>query len=304
MNEEVKAAYRLLELPEDASREEIDRRFDLHLKRRRSVGAGSAEGVSEAELAYERTTAAYRLILSALQREDIRRAEEERLAKYGPLAGMAKRTETFFRMNGTKVLVSLIVLAVLGFAVWGIANRMEKKRYEASLPPVDLHVMFIGEFAADDDPKGNGQPLEDAMVKTLPGFRRIETEIVYVPNATGGGTADLAYKQKAMAVLAADAPDLLVLDRNCYDWLANQDLYAELPAARLAEWFPDGAKDSRVLTAKDEDGSERPSAVDFTDSALVKNWPLQKMELFGGVVNKSKHAEQALSLLQAAVQAE
>ncbi|MFD1773026.1 hypothetical protein [Paenibacillus rhizophilus] len=299
MKDEVKEAYKLLGLPEDVTKEEVNRRFDLLLKRRKSAsGSGTAE--SGPFLAYEDEMKAYRLILDDWARTETQEAENKRLAKWGRFAGTASRLEDFFRLYKTHVLVTVAIIAVLIAGGVALQNHLEEKRIEASLPPVDLNIMFIGNYMPENDPNGDGQPLEEAILKAFPDWRRVEVQTLYIPSSnSGGGAGDMAYTQKAVAELTASPPDLLVLDKDTLPWLAQQGGLELLDETQLAKWFGSGSKDGHVRKALNvKDGIEHPYGIDFTDSALASSLPLKHAELIAGVYGGASNKEKAFQFLE------
>lgn len=89
MNEKLKEAYERLDLPVDITREELNKKFDLHLKRRKSNS-------SETEAAaYEEEFLAYKTILDGLDQQEIQEAEDKRLEKWGAFSGIARKSENF-----------------------------------------------------------------------------------------------------------------------------------------------------------------------------------------------------------------
>lgn len=299
MKDEVKEAYRLLGLPEDVTKEEVNRRFDLLLKRRKSASSSETpdSGLSQT---YEDEMKAFRLILDDWARTEVQEAENKRLAKWGRFAGTAGRVEDFFRLYKTHVLVTIAIVAVLIAGVAGVQNYLEKKRIEASLPPVDLNVIFIGNYTAENDLEGNGQPVEEALLKAFPEWRRVEVTTLYIPpsNSEGGG-GDMVYVQKAIAELTASTPDVLILDKDTLPWLAQQGGLELLDDSRLSKWFSTGSQDSHVRKAlNDKDGTEHPYGIDFTNSKLASSLPLKHGELIAGVSAGAVNKEKAFQFLE------
>ena len=91
MNEKLKQAYERLNLPEDVTREELNKRLDIHLKRRRS------NSTEDEVAAYEEEFRAYKTILDGLDQKEIQEAEDKRLEKWGAMSGVARKSENFFR---------------------------------------------------------------------------------------------------------------------------------------------------------------------------------------------------------------
>lgn len=295
MNDKLKDAYEFLGLPQDVSMDEVNRRFDLLLKRRKSVGA---PGTAEA-LAFEKEVQAYRLILDEHARREVEEAENNRLQKYGRMAGTVRRLEEFLRVYRTQAVIGIIVLIALIGGGIAYNNHLEKQRYLASLPPVDLNIMFLGNFMSEDDPKGDGAPLEAAILKSFPDWKRVETEIIPLNNS--GGATDMAYRQKAMAELAVDPPDLVIMDKDTLNWLAQGGGLDKLEDSWLAEAGVNADSSVVMKSADAEDGQEAPYGIAFTDTALAQSLPLQYTDLIAGVYPRAENKEKAIEFVKEAI---
>ncbi|MNM11627.1 hypothetical protein D3C81_217890 [compost metagenome] len=301
MNDKVKEAYEFLGLPEEVQMEEVNRRFDMLLKRRRSIGA---PGTAEA-LAFEKEVQAYRLILDTHAKQEVEEAESSRLQKYGRFAGTARRLEDFFRLYRTQVIIGIIAVAVLIGGGIAYKNHLDKQRYLASLPPVDLNIMFLGNFMAEDDPEGDGAPLEAAILKSFPDWKRVETRLI--PLTSNGGATEVAYRQKAMAEMSVDPPDLVVLDKDTLAWLAQGDGLETLKDSWLTEWLGGKNGEGVVEKAVDaDDGIEAVYGINFTDSKLAASLPVlhNDTKLIAGVFANSKNHDKALEFLKEAAEQE
>lgn len=136
MNEKLKKAYERVGLSENVSREEINKRFDLLLKRRRSKASDDERSAPEEDFQ------AFKFILDSLDEQEIQEAEQQRLAKYGKLSGFASKWERFMRLYKTHVIVSIIIVIVLAVGGNALYNNWQHKKYLASLPPVDAEIML------------------------------------------------------------------------------------------------------------------------------------------------------------------
>lgn len=192
MNENLKQAYVQLGLPETVTREELNKRFDLLLKRRRAL-------TTEEEIAaYEADFRAYKLILDTWDEQEIQKAEDERLAKYGRFSGTASKWETFMRLYRTHVILGIIGLLVVIFGGKALYDNYQHRQYLASLPPVDAKIMFIGSFESRI-PAARPRSLEKAIIAAYPEWKRVETVMTYLPRTgEGSDSLDMNYMQKAV----------------------------------------------------------------------------------------------------------
>lgn len=94
--------------------------------------------------------------------------------------------------------------------------------------------------------------------------------MLYLPGQSESGMsgADMAYQQKALAVIATSSPDIYITDKASFDWLSGGGAFLSLDK-ETAELKP-LLTDDRILKAKsEEDGQEHVYGIDVTGSALA-----------------------------------
>ncbi|WP_405111388.1 hypothetical protein MHH28_02610 [Paenibacillus sp. FSL K6-1217] len=267
MNENLKQAYVQLGLPETVTREELNKRFDLLLKRRRSL-------TTEEEIAdYEADFRAYKLILDTWDEQEIQKAEDERLSKYGRFSGTASKWETFMRLYKTHVILGIIGLLVVIFGGKALYDNYQHRQYLASLPPVDAKIMFIGSFGVTDT-SGKIEELEKAIITAYPEWKRVETVMTYLPRTgDGSDSLDMNYMQKAVVELAANRPDILVLDEATVKWIGGQTGFQNLdPITADGKLAADDAR--MQWGVNEETGKNELFGVDILKSPFISKLPI------------------------------
>ncbi|MFP4979248.1 molecular chaperone DnaJ [Paenibacillus sp. CN-4] len=286
---EIKDAYKRLGLPEDISREDLNKRFDLLLKKRKSG--------SLAEEEVEEEIRAYRLILDYWRNEDIREAENKRLAKWGKLAGPVRKTEDFFRKYKTHTLITLIAVVVLTAGLMTYLNHREEQKRLAALPPVDLSIVFLGNYRAHDM-NGETEALEQAILEAFPEWKRVEAKITYLPPSEGGGGGmDFAYMQKAVVELATERPDLYIMDDASFEWLSPQEGLENLDD-RIASMKVGLTEDLLKKARTESDTEDHVYGIDIGKGPDVKNWPLDYSGLIAGVRADAEHHDKAIQFIE------
>ncbi|OAB46595.1 hypothetical protein [Paenibacillus antarcticus] len=289
MNEKLTHAYEYLDLPEDITREELDRRFNLLLKRQRSSS-------DDGDTTYEEEFRAFKFILDELDQREIMEAEDRRFAKWGRQANAARRVENFFRLYKIHTVISIIVLIVLVVGGNALYKNGQEQKYLASLPPVDARIMFLGNFAMKD-PKSDNDELNKAIVKQYPAWKRVEASIVSLPS-TGNSvdTLDMTYVQRAVVELAANKPDILIMDEVTLAWIGQQkglqNLEEVVVEGKLA------SDDIRLKSMKDEEsGQEVVVGIDITDTSFASGLPINSLKMIVGVLEGDEKMQKAMEFI-------
>ncbi|MFD3258263.1 molecular chaperone DnaJ [Paenibacillus lentus] len=266
--DDLKKAYEQLGLPENASREEVEQAFDLALRKSRS-----RKGADDTDSEYERSLRAYKLITGYEDQRKIEQMSQERFAKWGKFAGTAENIDDFFRIYKTRVIISVIAVIVLIFGINAFVDyRAEQKRI-AALPPLDLSILFIGNFAVDEANKGE-EALEQAILAQFPEWNRVDLQMTYVPEQ-----GEMVYRQKAMAVIATEKPDLYIIDKPTFEWISGGGGFRSLQEESngvLSSVLPDEAA---LRAQAEEDPEPQVYAIDLTSSELTEQLPLAKKEM-------------------------
>ncbi|WP_055108527.1 hypothetical protein [Paenibacillus ihumii] len=270
--DDLKKAYEQLGLPENASREEVEQAFDKALRKSRS-----RKGAEDADSEYERSLRAYKLITEHEDQRRIEQASQERFAKWGKFAGTAQKIDDFFRLYRTHVIVGIIAVIVLIFGINAIVDyRAEQKRI-AALPPLDLSILLVGNFAVDEA-NGGQEALEQAILAQFPEWNRVDVEMTYVPEQ-----GEMVYRQKAMAVIATEKPDLYIIDKPTFDWISGGGGFKSLQQESEGVLSPVLPDQAALRAQAEEDPEPQVYAIDLTFSELADQLPLGKKEMIAAL---------------------
>lgn len=299
MDEQFKQAFAVLGLKEGASREEVNKRYDLLIRQSRSRGR-TPDGKSE----FEEINRAYKYIVESENAALIDQKREERYAKWGRFAGAAEKTDDFFRLHKVKVFLSLIAVILIVAAAVTYANHRQEQNRLAKLPPVDLSLMYIGDFMLPDDGKAN-EALEKAMLTPFPDWKRLDIKVTYLPaDISSAGQMAVALQQKAQLEVMTENPDLYILDKSSFEWLSQGGALEnldDLANGELKALLPAGT----ALTAtSQDDASSHVYGIDLSGSSLAANLPIGKTGMVVAVRNETKLTDKALQFIQAYLQAE
>ncbi|WP_018750798.1 hypothetical protein [Paenibacillus sanguinis] len=290
--DELKQAYKLLGLPENASREEVERVADVLLRQSRSRNISAQDKAQN-----ERKLEAYKLIVQAEKQGKIAEMSRERFRKWGKLAGPAEKMDDFFRLYKHYVIIGLVVIAALIYGTTAYLDHREEQKRLAALPPIDLSILMIGNYMADEA-AGGTPALEQAMTAQIPEFQRLELELVYLPLQGEAGSADIAYQQKAMAVVATSSPDIYITDKASFDWLGGGGAFYNLDEDAAGELQPLLTEDNMVKAISEDDGAEHLYGIDISDSTLLDELPLSGSEVIVSLRADIQNKDKALHMIK------
>ena len=210
--EDLKRAYELLGVSEEADKEEIENRYFLLLRRHKSKAGKD----SEEERRFEEITKAYQLIKAHLQQKTL---ESNPVYQADQKKSPFQRKLEHFLMYYKFHLIGGVLAAVL---IGSFVYSMVTKEKEI---PADVSTMMVGAYYADDF-----NPLEEKMTELVPEWQRVKVIINFTPNESMGAF-DAALLQKSIVLLATERPDIYIPDSWQFERLGHQEAF--LP---LDEW--------------------------------------------------------------------
>lgn len=296
--DELKEAFRTLGLPENATREEVEKKYDTLLRRSRAKER-SGEGNDEQ---FAEVTKAYRYILAY---EDRQAAEEFNKANYGKykgMAGTAEKVDHFWRYYKFHVFGGIILLALIIYGINAYMDHRAEQERLAKLPPVDVSMMLLGNYYTSDM-SSDTEPVEESLLAKFPGWNRFEVLLNYLPLETTN-EMDMASQQKAVVLLATEHPDIYVMDKMAFDWLAPQDILLNLDDLAEGDWKPllENGSGSALKKATTDNPEEHVLGIDVSHSKLAEGLPLisqsQPTELIIGIRLDSPNVEKAKQFIQ------
>lgn len=295
--QELKQAFERLGLPEDTPEEELERRFELLLKRQRSVARsdGHIDDLKEIEADIQ----AIRLIQRVRRDRDIQQREDERLSKWGRFAGTARSVESFVRLYKVHTIAGILVLAA---AIWGVVaflDHREEQAYLASLPPVEATIMLVGNYMEDEPSERPPSPLEEALVKAVPDWGRVEATVSYMSSNDSG--MEFAYMQKTMAELAAIRPDIFLLDEETVAWLGQQDGMRQLDD--IVTEYGDAIPEHLLIRLNPQGGDgEHVYGIDISATEFARSLPVMYTSMIVALNGSDDNADKTEQFLRAIIE--
>ncbi|MDG0791686.1 J domain-containing protein [Cohnella ginsengisoli] len=288
----LKQAYAELGLPEDADREALDNRYYLLTRRARTQKmrehgeAGAGERVDE-----DKVNAAYRFIKDY---EEAQAKDAYARETYGgdpKKAARAVKRAHFFHYYKLHILGAIVLLIAIGYGIKSYVDHRHEQAELAKLPPVDVSVMFFGNYLYGDGINPDMTNVEADILKQFPDWKRVVAGLTYVPAETRS-EQDMALLQKSMLVLMTDKSDLYIMDKVNFEKLAPQEGLLPLDG----DDFPANVQ---VKSKTDADTAERVYGVDLSGSSLMKALGLQgTTEFIAGIRGNAKHPDQAKAFIR------
>jgi len=295
--EELRKAYELLGLPENATREEVEKRYDILLRQAKTQRQRQEDGAgAEPVLDFTAITRAYRYILDYENKEAVEELTRQQYAKYKGFAGTAQKIDHFFSYYKWHVVG---VIAIIGFIIYGTVaylDQREEQRRLALLPPEDLIGTFIGEFY-QPEMQSDTSPIEAAVLTQFADWQRVEIDMLSF-TMNGGSQVDVAMLQKASIQLATEQPDIYILDVDTYPWLAQSGVLLDLESQVNGPWKDLLPPDAAVKARAGEDEPERIYGVEVTDSALLKELPIVYDTAIIAVRINSENIDKAMAFIE------
>ncbi len=246
--EDLKKAYEILGLPEDATREQVENRYFILMKRARAEQNRTAENATDnSVLDLAEVNRAYNLVLGIESQKTSTVEKPTKLAH-------------FFHYYKLHVIAGIIIVLVAGYM---IKEGIDKRRAAANLPPENLSVSVFGNFYfADVD------LLEKNMLQLIPEWKRIATTLVFVPTEIKS-QQDMAMQQKSVLMLMTERSELYITDAKNFASLTAQGAFLRLE--ELDGWASLNVPQDKLLMARTEDDTEQhPYGIDITGNPVFK----------------------------------
>jgi len=267
-------AYETLGLPADASREEVEKRYFLLLKKAKTGQAVDEEAVSRA----------YKTIIEAMRESKVQELERE---YYGDSVFKRKMAD-FWAKYRTHVIVSAVVLVLAAIILNIVLDQRARRIAEANRPPIDVYALFVGEFFHE-----NEHELPERMLADFPDWQRVDALISYAPE-NPRDPFEVAAIQKNVITIMSERPDLYITDPFNFESLMIQSAF--LPLDDIADKFP---ADSLVRGRTESDDAPRVYGINVSDSPLFAKWGvIDKGERIIGIRYDTGRLDNAVAFVQ------
>jgi hypothetical protein len=245
--EELKKAYEILGLPEDSTREQVENRYFILIKRARSEPSRTEANEVDHATDLTEINRAYNLILG-IESEKIGTVEKQ------------TKLAHFFYYYKWHVIVGIIIVLIAGYM---IKDGIDKRRAAANMPPINLSVSVFGNFYSADVAL-----LEKNMLQLLPEWKRINTTLIFVPTEIKS-QQDMALQQKSVLLLMTERSELYITDEKNFKSLSAQGAFIRLDEFQGFDSLKVPPNKLRYARA-DKDTGDHPYGIDVTGNPVFK----------------------------------
>lgn len=304
---ELTEARKLLGVDEEATRDEIIKRYDVILKKYKNTD--EIDGVKLEDL-YN----AYNLLMG-YDLSDKPEMQPEKPSSFSKFFAKLfkldiKKVDNFFHYNKWKIVISIIALIIAGSVIKSMVTSV----------PADLFVSSIGQITIDDSVK-----VEETLKAMIPGLKSPEVEALVIsgvytnqgqqatPQPQQGQQSqqiqeqqnqqlqqnqqseqDYAMLMKVTVMLAAGDFDLILVDKTNYETFAKQGTF---------ETVEQISKDLGIVLPKDEslkietnDGVTDIFGIDVTNSNFLKDNGFKGKKMIATIRVNAHHRDSALKV--------
>lgn len=247
-------AYEVLGLPADATREDVEKRYFLLLKKAKTGQSVDEESISRA----------YKTIVEAMRESRVQELERQ---YYGDSV-LKRKMAAFWAKYRTHVIAAAVVLVFAGMILHTVLDQRARRIAEANRPPADVYAMFVGEFYHE-----NEEELPERMLADFPEWQRVDVLISLAPE-NPRDPFEVAALQKNVVLIMSERPDLYITDPHNFNSLMVQSAF--LPLDDIADRFPE-----RLWVRGQAENDDAPHiyGIDVSESPLFEKW---------GVIDKGK----------------
>jgi hypothetical protein len=250
---DLKKAYETMELPENSSIEEVEKRFDILVRRMRRNK--SEANIDNSEIIID----AYKTIKEFERQGKIDQYNVTRFGTNIRKKERSEKIEQFWLLHRWKVIASIAAIAVIAIVTNIVIDNIKM----ANLPKPALEVMMYGEYNG-----GKDQDLEKNILEKFADWKRVKAIINYLPGESSGAT-DPAYVQKSFAILATEHPDVYILDKSTFKTLLAQNALTNLDSWK-STLSTDHSTGQLITGTQANDTEAHLYGVDLSDDPIWK----------------------------------
>jgi len=208
----LKDAYEVLGLSENASKEDIEKRYAILLKKYKHAGKDDNESDENLNDEFERITNAYNLLMGFETPEDENVPPKKPNPVLKWLGIDQKKFENFIHYYKIHIIVCIAVLAFLISIVYSIVTNVDP----------DLNVAFVGSIFYQDT-----EVFKEKVKDAIPDLNAVGTDSAILYEGMDG-QMEIASNMKLTVLFAAADMDVFIIDKQQFDKFAQQGAFEKL----------------------------------------------------------------------------
>jgi len=275
-----KEACKILGLAANASKNDIERRYTIILKKYRMA---SAEGQESSEAVnIDEVTNAYSLLMGYIEPQS-----EAELKAPNPLLKKVgideKKAGNFFHYYKIHIIVGIIALIVIATTIRGCVTRVDP----------DFNLAYLGQLYFSET-----DILKETIKKEIPEITEPGFDGAYLGSGdSADGQQEYAMQMKAMVLFAAADVDLFILDKENFERYAEQGAFISLD--EIAPRLGIDEEKTKSYTAKsEEDTSEHIYGIDVSTSQVLKESNIQGEIMIAAIPVRAKWPDKAEKVIE------
>lgn len=254
-----KESRAIMEIPINSTKEDIEKRYDVVLKKHRQMKIDGTL-TKEAEEDFQKKTDAYRILMGYEVEEPKVPKKETYVDKAFVKAGMdRKKAGNFFYYYKYHILVTIIVIIIIAASVYSIVTKVKP----------DITIGVLGEVHEQTT-----DTFKQKITKNIPEIKEVGLETVMLSDRINDPNSSM-YIQKAMVIFAASNTDVFLLSKYVFDRYAYDGAFMAMD---------DVAKDLKIDT----------KSSDYLKLKVVEEWNLPKNPNENRTVKSYKDSEPKL----------
>lgn len=278
---DIKDAYEVLGLSENASKEDIEKRYSILLRKYKNVGIDDKENNENLNDEFERIINAYNLLMGFETPEDknVTPKKPNPILKW--LGIDQKKFENFIHYYKFHILGGVAATIFLISIIHSIVTNTDP----------DVNVAFVGSIFCQDT-----ETFKEKVMDAIPDLNAVGTDSAIMFEDMNG-QMEIASNMKITILFSAADTDVFIIDKEQFDRFVQHGAFEKLD--KLAEELKIEESGVKVYRAKaEEDEQEHIYGIDLTQNAVLKECGIEGEEIIGAVRVNSKHRDEAISVIK------
>jgi len=273
-----KDAYQILGLKEGASKEQIQNKYNILVKRYRM---SSDKDDKNSQMDIEKIDMAYNLLMGY----HIEEPTESRPNKPNPILKKMgvdeKKAENFLYYYKFRIIVAIVLIIFAAFFIKDIVGKI----------PSDLDVAIVGEIFNNDT-----ELFKQNVMDKMPELREMSIDTATFLKDMDG-QMEYAMNMKTMVLFGAGTVDIFFMDKDTYERFGSQGAFVNLDEV-AGKLKVDEDKNSDLLLKTEEVQEEHLYGIDVSDSKLLKESGVIGERIIAAIRVDAKHYENAMRMLE------